>query len=88
MKKGSIRAHLAPYKISQKRKTTITNAFASAIAPVEKYDGVKLAAALRLLGQDPDTDLKCVYCDTPADTWDHLVGLVEKGKLRGFGHQF
>lgn len=89
MKKESIKSHLTPYSIHQKRKTTISHAFASAMAPSERYADVeaKLDAALRLLGQDPDRDLRCVYCGQPAETWDHLVGLVEKSELRGYGHQ-
>jgi hypothetical protein len=87
MKKQSIKAHLTPYSIFQKRKTTINHAFASAIAPGAEYDVVKLDAAIRLLGQDPDGDLKCVYCNGDASTWDHLVGLVAKGEFRGNGHQ-
>jgi hypothetical protein len=87
MKKQSIKAHLAPYSIFQKRKTTINHAFASAIAPVAEYDVGTLEAAIRLLGQDPDGNLKCVYCDGDATTWDHLVGLVAKGEFRGNGHQ-
>jgi len=41
----------------------------------------------RLLGQNPNKDLKCVFCNDEAETWDHLVGLVKSGELRGFGHQ-
>lgn len=87
MKKHSIKSHLAPYSILQKRKTTINHAFASAIAPVDEYDEAKLVAAILLLGQDPASDLTCVYCDLHATTWDHLVGLVENAELRGYGHQ-
>jgi hypothetical protein len=87
MKKQSIKLHLAPYSILQKRKTTINHAFASAIAPVDRYDEAILGDALKLLGQDPEGDLNCVYCGSPAETWDHLIGLVEKMELRGFGHQ-
>jgi hypothetical protein len=87
MKKENIKKHLAAYSIYQKRKTTINHAFASAIAPVAKYELEKLEAAIRSLGQDPDGDLKCVYCDGNATTWDHLVGLVSKGEFRGNGHQ-
>jgi 5-methylcytosine-specific restriction endonuclease McrA len=87
MKKHTIKSHLAQYSILQKRTTTINHAFASAIAPVDKYDEVRLDAALRLLGQNPDGDLECVYCESPAETWDHLIGLVKKGELRGYGHQ-
>jgi len=87
MKKQSIKAHLTPYSILQKRRTTINHAFASAIAPVHEYDEVRLEAAIQFLGQDPNADLKCVYCDQDATTWDHLVGLVKNAELRGYGHQ-
>jgi hypothetical protein len=87
MKKNSIRKHGTIYSILQKRKTTINHAFASALAPVSTFDIQEVAAALRTLGQDPDADLICVYCDRLAETWDHLVGLVEKSELRGYGHQ-
>ena len=87
MRKESIRSHLRPYSIFQKRRTTVNHAFASALAPCSEYDEQMLTSALLFLGQDPSRDLKCVYCDNPATTWDHLVGLVEKSELRGFGHQ-
>lgn len=87
MNRQSIKGHLALYSIFQKRRTTINHAFASAIAPVDDYDDLKVSAALRLLGQDPDGDLLCVYCGLQATTWDHLIGLVKNAELRGFGHQ-
>jgi hypothetical protein len=40
-----------------------------------------------LLGQDPDGELKCVYCRSQAETWDHLISLVKNGRLQGYGHQ-
>lgn len=87
MKKRTIRSHLVPYSIFKKRKTTINHAFASAIAPVDQYDDAKVSKALRTLGQDPNGELSCVYCEDPAETWDHLIGLVENEELRGYGHQ-
>lgn len=87
MKKESVKSHLSPYSIRRRRTTTINHAFASAIAPVDAYDEAKLCAALRLLEQDPNGELDCVYCSRKAETWDHLVGLVENGQLRGYGHQ-
>ncbi len=87
MKKHSIKFHLSQYSISQKRKTTINHAFASAIAPVDDYDEDLLKTALQLLGQDSDGELNCVYCGLQAETWDHLIGLVKNGELRGYGHQ-
>lgn len=82
----TVKRHLAPYSILQRRRTTIHHAFASAVAPVDVFDEDRVAAAMRALGQDPN-DLKCVYCDLPAETWDHLVGLVKGSELRGYGHQ-
>lgn len=87
MKKKDIKSHLAPYLICKKRRTTINHAFASAIAPHDLYEESRLDEALRLLGQDPDSLLYCVYCDLQADTWDHLVGLVKNEELHGYGHQ-
>lgn len=87
MKKTSIKIHLSPYSIRQKRQTTINHAFASAIAPVDKYVVERLDEALRLLGQPPGGELTCIYCGRPAETWDHLYGLVKDAKLSGYGHQ-
>ncbi len=39
-------------------------------ATIDKYGGRFIEAALRLLGQEPDGDLNCVYCELGADTWD------------------
>jgi hypothetical protein len=87
VKKNSIKKHLARYSIFHKRRTTINHAFASALAPQDEYDEQRLDEALKFLGQDPDGDLRCVFCGRPAATWDHLVSLVKDGVLRGFGHQ-
>ena len=87
MKKESIKNHLKSYSIYDKRKTTINHAFASAIAPADNYDESVITKALIKLGQDPNDDLLCIYCGAKAETWDHLIGLVFEGNLRGFGHQ-
>lgn len=87
MKRDSIRAHLRPYSIYGRRVTTIHHAFASAIAPSDIYDDALIVEALRTLGQDPDQDLVCVYCDrNPAETWDHVFGLVTDKRYSGYGH--
>ena len=83
----SIRSHLAPYSIFSERKTTIAHAFASALASSDVYDEIKVEVALYALGQKSLNQLSCVYCDGPAQTWDHLENLVRKGKLNGYGHQ-
>ena len=87
MKKEDIKRHLKTYSVYNKRRTTINHAFASAIAPSDDFDEEKMNEALKFLGQNPDEDLKCVFCNDEAETWDHLVGLVKNGELRGFGHQ-
>jgi len=87
MKKVGIKTHLKPYSIYGRRKTTVVNAFASALAPNAVYDEMILDEAIRMLGQDPHGELTCIYCSGPAETWDHLVSLVKDGELRGFGHQ-
>jgi len=87
MKKEDIKRHLKTYSVYSKRRTTINHAFASAIAPSDEYSEEKISEALSFLGQAPDSDLICVFCDSEAETWDHLLGLVKDGKLRGFGHQ-
>lgn len=87
MKIESIKKHLSPYSIYQKRHTTIAHAFASALAPVDGYDEARLLEALKAFGQEDKDDIRCVYCEKPAQTWDHLVCLVKKGELNGYGHQ-
>ena len=87
MKPSGIKRHLRPYSMVQRRKTTINHAFASALAPCDEYDENRVAEAMALLGQTDLDDLRCVYCDSAAETWDHLVGLVKDSKLNGYGHQ-
>jgi hypothetical protein len=87
VRKEDIKRHLRTYSVYDKRSTTISHAFASAIAPTDQYNDDLLCGALRFLGQNPEDELTCVFCAAPAQTWDHLVGLVKAGELRGFGHQ-
>src|SRR5688572_14212995 len=69
-----------------KRTTTINHAFASALAPADPFDEARVLAAMELLGQTDRDNLTCTYCDDPAETWDHLRGLVVKSQFSGFGH--
>ena len=87
MKLTGIKRHLHSYSIVQRRKTTINHAFASALAPCDDYDERRVAEAMALLGQLDPNNLRCVYCDAVAETWDHLVGLVKNSELNGYGHQ-
>lgn len=82
----SIKSHLKPYSIVAKRQSTIAHAFASALSPHDKYDKKRVEEALIDLGQDPN-QITCIYCKDPAETWDHLVNLVRKKELKGYGHQ-
>ncbi|HEU5200022.1 MAG TPA: hypothetical protein VFU32_10305 [Ktedonobacterales bacterium] len=87
MKRQSIRHHLQPYSILGRRRTTINHAFASALALYEAYDDARVSQAIKDLGQDPEADLVCFYCDKrPAETWDHVFGLVKVEQYAGFGH--
>lgn len=84
----SITAYLRPYSIVQKRITTIRNAFAQAEASSDGYDLAKVVEALtELYGEMPPDDLICVYCDKPAETWDHLYSIVQESRYSGYGHR-
>jgi hypothetical protein len=87
MKRESIKDHLRPYSIYSRRVTTINHAFASAIAINDVYEDAWVRQAIMDLGQDPEQDLRCAYCDVrPAETWDHVTGLVRNSQYSGFGH--
>lgn len=86
MKKSDIKRHLKDYSISG-RSSTISHAFASALSVADDYDLKRIDNALRILEQDPDGELKCAYCDKPAETWDHIKAIVEKTVFTGNGHQ-
>jgi len=86
MRVVSIKKYLKAYKISS-RKSTITNAFAAAVASFDIYDIERINSAIIFLGQNPDEDLRCVYCDDHAQTWDHLVCTVRQREFSGAGHR-
>lgn len=87
MRYPTVRNHLKPYVMVSRRKTTINHAFAAAIAPSDDYDVQRVRQALALLGQDPDQDLRCVYCGVPAQTWDHVFATVKDSRFSGHGHR-
>ena len=86
MRYTGIKKHLKPYSIAS-RKSTIAHAFASAIAPHDEFDDEKTREAILWLGQDPDRDLRCAYCDSDAKSWDHVNGIVKSKRFSGFGHR-
>ncbi len=87
MKTTDIKRYLQTYSIINNRKTTINNAFASALSVADNFVIEDVDKAIKLLGQNPKKDLKCVYCDKPASTWDHVRAIVDHGEFSGYGHQ-
>ena len=69
------------------RTTTVTHAFAAAIAPCDAYDDQLARQAVVSLGQDPDAPLLCAYCGSTAETWDHVHATVKDKKFSGHGHR-
>lgn len=43
--------------------------------------------AVALLGNDPDGDLACAYCEAAAETWDHVFATVKDSRFSGHGHR-
>jgi hypothetical protein len=73
----------SPQKMGD-RKTTITNAFVSAIIPPPIPPTIdEIDEALRILQLDP-ADLRCAYCGNISTEWDHLRPLVTKRRPTGF----
>ena len=87
MRYSDITRHLKPYSILGRRRTTIIHAFASAVAPCDGFDEQRVRKAIAFLGQDPDSDLCCVYCGALAETWDHVFAMVQKSRFSGHGHR-
>lgn len=84
---SSIRSHLKPYVIVARRKSTISHAFAAAIAPSDSYSEIQVRAAMTELAMSPDEDLMCAYCGVKAQTWDHVYATVRNTHFSGFGHR-
>jgi len=65
------------------RKSSITNAFVSAIIPVIAPTHNEIEEALRILGMDPN-DARCAFCGDKASEWDHLRPLVLQRRPTGY----
>jgi 5-methylcytosine-specific restriction endonuclease McrA len=65
------------------RKTSITNAFVSAIIPVTRPTDEEIAQALSVLGMTADA-VSCVYCGDKCNAWDHLQPLVVNRRPTGY----
>jgi hypothetical protein len=65
------------------RKSSITNAFVSALIPVVVPSIEEIDQALTILGMNP-SDVRCAYCGDAATEWDHLRPLVLKRRPTGY----
>ncbi len=65
------------------RKSSITNAFVSAIIPVITPKHDEIEEALRILGMEPP-DVYCAYCGDRASESDHLRPLVLQRRPTGY----
>lgn len=82
----SIKAYLKPFKIASKL-TTFNGAAQLALAVHDDFDKKRVAELICLLEQSNDHDLRCVYCDKPAATWDHLYNNVQANRFSGHGNR-
>jgi HNH endonuclease len=74
---------LPPAQTMVARKSTLTNAFVSALIPRIEPTVEEIDEALTILALDP-FDLRCAYCGNPYDTWDHLRPLVTARRPTGY----
>jgi hypothetical protein len=65
------------------RKSSITNAFVSAIIPVIPPTHGEIEEALRILGMEAH-DARCAFCGDKASEWDHLRPLVVERRPTGY----
>ena len=85
MKYDTIKVLFKPFELIAKRKTTINYYFGKAIATTEPYNELRVLAAIKALGMAP-LNLRCVYCESKADGWDHVKSMVKNGRFSGFGN--
>jgi hypothetical protein len=65
------------------RKSSITNAFVSAVIPVVAPTTDDIEKSLSILGMNP-SDVRCAYCGDKSTEWDHLRPLVLKRRPTGY----
>jgi hypothetical protein len=65
------------------RKTSITNAFVSAIIPVVRPSPEEIREALIILRMTPE-DVRCAFCGNKSTEWDHLRPLVVSRRPTGY----
>lgn len=85
---SKFKSMMKPYKLST-RSSTISNAFAQALAPSDVFDVERLENAFSELGlYDENGGLRCTYCMAKSSSVDHLNPLVNQSKFTGWGHVF
>lgn len=65
------------------RKTSITNAFVSAIVPVVKPSPQEILEGLTILAMTADA-VECIYCGDKCNAWDHLRPIVVDRRPTGY----
>jgi len=65
------------------RKTSITNAFVSALVPVVHPTDEEIRQALTILGMSVEA-VECIYCGDKCNAWDHLRPIVSGRRPTGF----
>jgi hypothetical protein len=84
---AKFKSAMRPYKLMA-RSSTVNNAFAQALAPVDEFDAKRLETAFRKMGLINENGLVCTYCGRRAGSVDHLNPLVKDSKFTGWGHVF
>jgi hypothetical protein len=86
VKPDGIKKMFAPSKVYGASSTSVSKAFAAAIAAADTYDEGRVRRMLELLDQNPDEPLLCTYCAAPATSWDHLESIVRQQRYNPPGH--
>jgi hypothetical protein len=85
---SKFKSMMKPYNMSS-RSSTISNAFAQALAPSDTFNAEKLKMAFEVLDLfDENGALLCTYCNEKSSSVDHLNPLVSQSKFTGWGHVF
>ena len=84
---SKFKSAMKPYQMIT-RSSTVNNAFAQALAPVDEFDAARLEAAFGKMGLINKHELVCAYCSGRASSVDHLNPLVKDSKFTGWGHVF
>jgi hypothetical protein len=85
---SKFKSMMKPYNMSS-RSSTISNAFAQALAPSDVFNAEHLENAFKEMDLfDENGELLCTYCNAKSSSVDHLNPLVSESKFTGWGHVF